>query len=231
MSDLDAVIQRGAVGNSNAQKARLANQVFKSMLDARPGLLSSSPGIAQKLAQSRMEALNWRGTTLNCDAGASTYVDFAANAQKFALWQSTDGVQGVVGTNTASSNEIDVITWVGFYVNYTIQAATFEEIAQLGTVTVQYGEQTRVNRVMRLERFTANQIARTFNLNVAAAAEVNATPGFWGTGFLFDSWEPMVIIPGDSRPMLQIGGLTGTIAGTSPALTLQMHVRGIRIRL
>jgi hypothetical protein len=230
MSDLDAIIQRGAVNNSNVQKARLANQVFKNMLDARPGLLSSSPGIAQKLAQSRMEALNWRGTTLNCvDTG--NYVNFAANAQKFALWQSTDGVQGVVGTNTASSNEIDVITWVGFYVNYTIQAATFQEIAQLGTVTIQYGEQTRVNRVMRLERFTCNQIARTFNGNVAAAAEVNATPGFWGSGFLFDSWEPMVVIPGDSRPMLQIGGLTGTVAGSSPALTVQMHVRGIRIRL
>lgn len=227
---LNASIQRGAVNNADAVKARLANGIFKNMLDARPGLLSAAPGLAQKLAQSKIEALNWRGTTLNCKTG-SNYVDFAANAQKFALWQSTDGVQGVVGTNTASSNEIDLITWIGFYVNYDIQAATYQEIAQLGTVTIQYGEQSRVNRVMRLERFTANQIARTFNLNVAAAAESSATPGFWGSGFLFDSWEPMVVIPGDSRPMLQIGGLTGAIAGSSPALTLQMHVRGIRIRL
>lgn len=229
-ASLDATIQRGAVNNADAVKARLANGIFKNMLDARPGLLSAAPGIAQKLAQSKIEALNWRGTTLNC-VSAGSYVDFAANAQKFALWQSTDGVQGVVGTNTASSNEIDVITWIGFYVNYTIQAATFQEIAQLGTVTIQYGEQSRVNRVMRLERFTANQIARQYDLDTDGAVEKNAIPGFWGSGFLFDQWEPMVVIPGDSRPMLQIGGLTGTVAGSSPALTLQMHVRGIRIRL
>lgn len=227
---LNASIQGGAVRNADAVKARLANGIFKNMLDARPGLLSAAPGLAQKLAQSKIEALNWRGTTLNC-VSAGSYVDFAANAQKFALWQSTDGVQGVVGTNTASSNEIDVITWVGFYVNYNIQAATFQEISQLGQVIVQYGEQSRVNRYMRLERFTANQIARQFDLNAAATAEKNAVPGFWGTGFLFDQWEPMVVIPGDSRPMLQIAGLTGTVAGSSPALTLQMHVRGIRIRL
>jgi hypothetical protein len=239
LGNLDAVLRTIAVSGMEDRISLFIQQLTNKIVQARPGLKSTASSIAQKIAEGRVESLEWEGAVLDCDAGASTYINFASNANQFAFWDTTgNGTEGTVGSNTAGSNQIDIITWFAFNFNTTLQAITLDELFNLGRMNIQYGEQTRPVRTnLPLSDALVNRFRKDY-LIAAANTELNAlyyrdgnSARGSGNGFAFDGHEPMIVIPGDSRPLVQISGLTGTIAGTSPAITLQMHARGYRVRM
>lgn len=239
LGNLDAVLRTIAVNGMESRISNFIQALTNKIVQARPGLKSTASSIAQKIAEGRVETLEWEGPVLNCLSTAD-YINFSTNANQFAFWDVTgNGTQGTVGTNTAGSNQIDIITWFGLNLNTTVQAATLAEMFNLGRMNIQYGEQTRPNRTnLPLSDALVQRFRKDYAVAAAASAEYNAllfrdgnSARGMGNGFPFDGQEPMIVIPGDSRPLMYISGLSGVMAGSSPALTLQMHVRGYRVRM
>jgi hypothetical protein len=239
LGNLDAVLRTIAVSGMENRISSFIEALTNKIVQARPGLKSTASGIAQKIAEGRVESLEWEGAVLNAvDTG--NYINFQTNANQFAFWDTTgNGTEGIVGTNTAGSNQLDIITWFGFNVNTTLQAATLAEIFNLGRMNIQYGEQTRPNRTnLPLSDAIVQRFRKDYSVAAAASTEINAllfrdgnSARGQGNGFPFDGHEPMIVIPGDSRPLVYLSGLTGTVAGSTPAFTIQMHVRGYRVRM
>lgn len=239
LGNLDAVLRTIAVAGMENRISSFIQTLTNKIIQARPGLKSTASAIAEKIAQGRVETLEWEGSVLNCLSTAD-YINFSTNANQFAFWDVTgNGTQGTVGTNTAGSNQIDIITWFAININTTWQAATLAELFNLGRMNIQYGEQTRPNRTnLPLSDAIVNRFRKDYSVAAAASTEINAllyrdgnSARGMGNGFPFDGHEPMIVIPGDSRPLMYISGLSGTMAGSSPALTMQMHVRGYRVRM
>lgn len=238
LGNLDAVLRTIAISGMEERIATFIQALTNKIVQARPGLKSTAASIAQKIAEGRVETLEWESSVLNIVSSGS-YVDFNAVANQFALWDVTgNGTAGTVGTNTAASNQIDILTWFAFNVNTTLQALTLAEMFNLGRMNIQYGEQTRPNRTnLPLSDAIVNRLRKDYTVG-STSAEVNAllyrdgnSAMGPGNGFRFDGHEPMIVIPGDSRPLIYLSGLTGTVAGSSPAATLQLHVRGYRVRM
>lgn len=238
LGNLDAVLRTIAVSGMENRISSFIQALTNKIIQARPGLKSTASAIAEKIAQGRVETLEWEGSVLNAvDTG--NYINFASNANQFAFWDVTgNGTQGTVGTNTAGSNQIDIITWFAININTTCQAATLAEVFNLGRMNIQYGEQTRPNRTNLplsdaiVQRFRKDYLlgSTSSEINALLYRDGNSARGM-GNGFPFDGHEPMIVIPGDSRPLMYISGLSSTVAGSSPALTLQMHCRGYRVRM
>lgn len=235
ISTLYDALDAAAQGALSDKKAVDIETVTNLIVQARPSLKSKAGEYAVRIRDSKVERISWQSSDLNCNS-ADSYVTFTSDANKFALWEVNEGTAGTVGTNQSGSNQLDIITWVGLYCNYNIQAATLEEVQRLGKVLIQYGEQQRPSRLVPLREFLIQRLRREFKYHATAQTEINALLEFAGSsgqvpGFRFDPHEPMVVVTGDSRPMLEIRGLSGSIAGSSPPFTLQAHVKGFRVRL
>lgn len=230
---LSQAIEQQADFNRKTNKARISRDLFTSIMTARPSLQGNWP-IAQKIAQGVVETMFWSGTRLNLDAGGGVFIDLSANANKFALWEAQEGTGGTAGLNVANANQLDVIFWAGLVLNFDVQSPTLQQIEQLGKVIIQYGEQQRPNRNIVLQDFLVRPYYRVFDLNTATTGVAQGViPEPFLGGFFFDRNEPMVVVPSDSRPLLQIDGLAAgaAIAGAAPNLNLQLVVRGVRVRL
>lgn len=221
-------LSRGAIADAKAIDIEtLTNWIVM----ARPSMKSLASGIAAKIRDSKVETMSWEGNVLTAIT-AGSYVSFSADANKFALWEASQGVGGTVGVNNAGSNQLDIATWAALYYNHDAVQPTIDQMMNLGKVFIQYGEQQRPNRLWLLRDFMVQRIEKDYRLS-AAVSEVNAYMRMAGNsgligGFKFDPQEPMIVTTSDSRPLLQISGLSG--AATGP-LTLQLHVKGYRIRL
>ena len=222
-------IETQAEFNRRSQKARMSRGLFMQILKGRPSL-QDNPSMARKIAQGTIESFFWVGTQLNWKTG-TTYITFSSDANKYALWEVAEGTGGTYGTNQASANFLDVVLWAGIILNYDVQAATLDEICSLGKATIQYGEQGRPNRTIALQELLVQDFYRIFDLDVDTVSEAGAIPIPFKGGFYFDRNEPMVVVPQDSRPAIEIKGLSSTIAGSTPILKGQLAVRGIRVRL
>lgn len=233
-ASLQDALEQSARGAIASAKANDIENLVNLIVMARPSLKDKAAAYAAAIRDGKVEAMTWQGAVKNCKTG-SNYITFSDDANKFALWEASPGTGGTAGTNQASSNQLDVATWVGLYMNHDVQNLTFEEIERLGKVRVKYGEQNRPPRLMPLREFLINRITKEYRLG-STSAEINARLSFAGNsnergGFRFDPKEPMVVVVGDSIPTLEITGLSGTMAGSTPTLTLQPHLKGWRVRL
>lgn len=225
---MDAIEQQAGL-NRRRQKARMSKGLFLKVVAGRPGLRDNAV-MARKIANGTIESFFWTSSQVNWKTG-SDYIAFSSDANKIALWETAEGTAGTYGSTQSSANFLDIILWVGLAVNYDIQAATLDDIRTKGKVVVQYGEQGRSNRVIALQEFLVNDFYRVFDLDADTVSEAGAIPLPFTGGFYFDKNEPMVVVPQDSRPSLEIKGLSGTIPGSTPILKVQTAVRGLRVRL
>lgn len=237
LATLYDALELAADGALAERKALDIEQLTNWIVQARPSMEHKAGEFAVRVRDGKVEKFSWQGTELDCNNGSNAYKTFTEDANKFALWEVNEGTPGTVGSNQSGNNQIDIITWAGLYCNYNIQALTLEDVLCKGKVLIQYGEQNgRPNRLVPLREFLIHPLRREFKYHATAQTEINAFLEFNGSaavkpGFRFDPWEPMVVVTADSRPMLEIKGLTGTIPGSSPPFTLQLHAKGFRIRL
>lgn len=213
---------------SQEQKANVAQALTRTLVAARPAIKDEAEKIANAVIEGVVETLDFQHPVKDW-VSSGNYIDFTADANKIYPWENG------AATNQAKRGQYDLIQWCGFQLNAAVQLATIEELQQLGNVELHWGDAMTPTRRVPLQQFLVTRTSRYFaqgELASGAAPLVeHNTLHTSGTGFYFDPNRFMVVSPGDRDPHMQILGLSGAVAGSSPALTVQYRFRGVRIRI
>jgi hypothetical protein len=224
-----ALAIRQDVANVNReQRAAVSRALTRVIGNARPAVKDEAEKIAHAAVEGVVETLDFYAPVKNwVDTG--NYIDFANEEHHIFPWEKG------AANNQAKRGQYDLIQWVGFAVNPDVQLATLREIIEKASVELHWGDASTPTRRVPLENFLFTRIGRFFAqgaLDSGAAPLVeHVTLHSSGTGFYFDPNRFMVVTPGDRDVHMRILGLSGSVAGSSPALTMQYRFRGVRIRV
>lgn len=215
-------------GVNKMTKAQLAQSLTRTFALSRPAVADEAAKVASAIVEGEVETLDWQHTVKDWSSSGS-YINFADDANLIFPWEKG------TATNQAKSGQWDVVQWSGFVLNHNIQAATLAELQQKGVVEIHWGDAKTPKREVPLENFLMTRINKFTSQGAlasgAAPLETHVEQRYSGFGFSFDPHRLLVVRPGDRDPKFKIIGLAGTIAGSSPALTVQYKFKGIRVRV
>lgn len=166
-----------------------------------------------------VEEYHHRGLTpRDMTGGGASYV--TGSSLEFTLTRQTD----FSFASTAQQNDnILVVTHVGFVYNPSIQQATLDEIMNLGFIEVTGPGSYQAFRrplaeVLMPKTFNAGNVATTATTTTLGSESL--FPAGKVAGLLALPIPRPVLIKRQEQAKVTIGGLAGTVAGTSPVLEL-----------
>lgn len=227
MPDLNQVaplVRADAKAASMAKMADKARTIVRAAVEGRKSLADRAEQILDLVNRGTVETYELRIPQFDLLSSGS-YKDFSSDANFFYPWKN--------GSNQRpqTAGEVLIWTWFGFDVNHDIQAASLAELVNNGSFIAHYGDGKRPEREIPLISALISRMAKVnAGNNAGAVIDGQSLPVTSGQWFAFDRDEPLVVIPGDSQVYVRLNGLSGTAAGSSPAIKLTPYFRGLRIR-
>ncbi|MEE9312189.1 MAG: hypothetical protein V3V10_07215 [Planctomycetota bacterium] len=215
-----------ALGNAAAQRAevgdvKVARQLVVTAVQGRRSAGEDANKIVAIADGGDVDRAMLRLDLVNLKTGAD-YIDTETEANRIYPWK--DGS----ASRPSDGNTLHVWTHMALILNSDIQQATLDELFENGELVIHHGDKGQDDIVVPLHT-VLNKYGKAQYVGGGAtdvSIEAAVAPGFAKKWFAFGGKHPLVVLPTDTKVYCYIRGLTGTIAGSTPILSIIPMFKG-----